>query len=77
MEEDGDGEEDILMDYNLCDRRRKRIDTGVIEEYVLHKVHILVDTTSFTGSRMILDETINSIMLTYWTFDDGGTSDER
>ena len=65
------------MDYNLCDRRKERTDTGVIEEDVLREVHILVDTTSFAGSRMILDEAINSIMLTCWTFDDGGTSDER
>ena len=75
-EEDGDGEEDILMDYNLCNLMRERIDTGVIEEDVLREVHILVDTTSFAG-RMILDEAINSIILTCWTFDDSGTSDER
>ena len=76
-EEDGDGEEDILMDYNLCDRRKERTDTGVIEEDVLREVHILVDTTPFACSRMVFHKTINDVVLTCRPLDDGGTSDER
>ena len=76
-EEDGGGEEDILMDYSLCDRRRERTDTSAIEEDVLREVHILVDTTSFAGSRMTFHKTINDVVLTCRTFDDGDSSDER
>ena len=76
-EEDGDGGGDVLVDYNLCDRRRERTGTGAIEEDVLREVHILLDTTPFAGSRMTLDEAINNIILTYRSFNYVGTSDER
>ena len=76
-EEDGDGEEDVLVDYNLCDRRRERTGTGAIEEDVLREVYILLDTIPFAGSRMTLDEAINNIILTYRSFNYVGTSDER
>ena len=76
-EEDGDGEEDVLVDYNLCDRRREKTSTGAIEEDVLREVHILVNTTPFACSRMVFHKTINDVVLTCRPLDDGGTSDER
>ena len=76
-EEDGDGEEDVLVDYNLCDRRRERTGTGAIEEDVLREVHILLDTTPFTGSRMVLHKAFDDVVLTCGSLDDGDTSDER
>ena len=48
VEEDGDEEEGVLADDNLCDCRRERAGTEAIEKYVFYEVHILVDTPSPT-----------------------------
>ena len=69
--------EDVLVDGYLYNRRRERISTGAFQEDVLREVHILVDTTSFAGSRMTFHKTINDVVLTCRTFDDGDSSDER
>ena len=76
-EEDGDGEEGVLVDDNLCDHRRERTGTGATEEDVFCEVHILVDTSPSAGSRMMLDKAVNDIIFTCRTLDDGGPSHKR
>ena len=76
-EENGDGEEGVLMDDNLCYHRRERAGTGATEEDVFCEVHILVGTPPSTGSRMILDKAVNDIIFTCRTLDYGGPSHKR
>ena len=76
-EENGDGEEGVLVDDNLCDHRRERTGIGATEEDVFCEVHILVDTSPSAGSRMMLDKAVNDIIFTCRTLDDGGPSHKR
>ena len=70
-EEDGDGEEGVLVDDDLCDRRRERAGTRAIEEDVFCEVHILVDTPP------PFDKAVNDIIFTCRTLDDGAPSHKR
>ena len=76
-EDDGDGEEVVLVHDDLCNRGRERAETGAIQKYFFCEVHILVDTPPFTGRRMILDQGVNDIVLAGRTFDDGCPSHQR
>ena len=47
--DDGDGEEGVLVNDDLCDRGRERAGTKAIQEDVFCEVHILMDTPPFTS----------------------------
>ena len=70
VEEDCDGKKNVLVDGDGLNCWRKRTSDTTFHECVLREVHVLIDTTPFSGSRMIVDKTIDDVIFTCWSLGD-------